>query len=144
MILHQILSSIKSCKKLHHVKDVFLLFTVIFPLLMHYYFILSIYSGYSLQCKSILHSSPKETQLFWGCLSFGEECRSVNFRPNFINTILLVFCKLLSRPFHKIDMTLGQGHKASGTRKNGQIKVAFLLGKSVIKFLERSWQEWSA
>ncbi len=37
-----------------------------------------------------IHSSPKETQLFWSCLSFGEECRSVNFGPNFICTLLLV------------------------------------------------------
>ncbi len=33
----------------------------------------------------VLHSSPKKTQLFWSCLSFGEECRSVNFGPNFIS-----------------------------------------------------------
>ena len=30
-------------------------------------------------------------------------------------------------------MTLGQGHKARGTRRNGQIKVAFLLGKSAVE-----------
>ena len=29
-------------------------------------------------------------------------------------------------------MTLGQGQKARGTRENGQMNVAFLLGKSVL------------
>ena len=37
-----------------------------------------------------IHSSPKETQLFCSCLSFGEKCRSVNFRPSLISTIFLV------------------------------------------------------
>ena len=35
------------------------------------------------------------------------------------------------RPFDKIDMTLDQGRNPRGTVKNWQIKVAFLLGKSV-------------
>ncbi len=48
-----------------------------------------------LQClmsnyNSLVHSSPKETQLFWSCLSFREECRSVNFGPNVISAILLI------------------------------------------------------
>ena len=37
-----------------------------------------------------IHSSPKETQLFWSCFSFGEECSLVNFGPNIISTILLI------------------------------------------------------
>ena len=36
------------------------------------------------------HSSPKETQLFWSCPSFGEECRSVNLGPNVISEMLLI------------------------------------------------------
>ncbi len=39
-----------------------------------------------------------------------------------------------SMPFDKIDMTLGEGQKARGSRKNGKIKVAFLLRKSVHHF----------
>ena len=42
----------------------------------------------------LVHSSPKERQLSRGCLSFEEECRSVNFWPNVISTMLLVtICK---------------------------------------------------
>ena len=54
-----------------------------------------------------------------GKVSFGEECRLVNFGP---------------RAFDKIDMTLGQGQKPWGTRENGKIKVVFLLGKSVERY----------
>ncbi len=51
-----------------------------------------------------LHSSPKETQLFWCCLSFGEECRSVNFGPN-------VTPKSISLGGHVSgSLTLVQGH----------------------------------
>ncbi len=39
--------------------------------------------------------------------------------------------KLLLRPFDKIDMTLGHGQWPRINRKNGWIKPAFLLGKSV-------------
>ncbi len=81
-----------------------------------------------------IHSSPKETQLFWSCLSFGEECRSVNFGPNFICILFLVTnCQ---KPHSKIpqcsrtvtwprvtDPGLGSPWK------NLEIKV--LLGKSV-------------
>ncbi len=42
-----------------------------------------------------------------------------------------VFGNLLWRAFHKIDMPLDQSHKSRGTRKNGHIKLALLLGKSV-------------
>ena len=47
--------------------------------------------------------------------------------------LIRVIYKLLSRPFHKIDMTLGQGRKPMGTGKKGHIKVVFLLGKSVFR-----------
>ncbi len=66
-----------------------------------------------------LHSSPKETQLFWSCRCFGEECRSVNFGPNFICAFPLV------------HMTRGHWLWSRVTKKNLEIKVAFLLGKSV-------------
>ncbi len=36
-------------------------------------------------------------------------------------------------------MTMGQGQKARGTRKNGQIKVAFLLGKLECIFSKKLW-----
>ena len=55
---------------------------------------------------------------------------SYNCEKSIGNIRLGVFCKLLSRPFEKVDMTLGQGQKARDTRKNWQFKVAFRLGKS--------------
>ena len=74
-----------------------------------------------------IHSSPKETQLFLSCLSFGEECRSVKFGPNIIFTMLLVpiWGLLLVTP-----RSISLGCHDPG--KNPEIKVAFLLGKSVV------------
>ena len=47
-----------------------------------------------------VHSSPKETQLFWSCQSFGEECRSVISGPNVISTMLLT--TICQKPHSKI------------------------------------------
>ncbi len=47
-----------------------------------------------------IHSSPKETQLFWSCLSFGEECAPFNFRPKVICRMLLV--AICQRPHSQI------------------------------------------
>ncbi len=38
----------------------------------------------------VVHSSPKETQLFISCLSFEEECTPFDFSPNIICRMLLV------------------------------------------------------
>ncbi len=43
------------------------------------------WDGYTDQNICYIHSSPKEMQLFSGCISFGEQCRSVNFWPNIIS-----------------------------------------------------------
>ena len=67
-----------------------------------------------------LHSFRKETQHFWSCISFGEECMPVNMGS------------LLPRPFNKIIKTLCHGQWPRGTEENGQIKVAFLFKKSVV------------
>ena len=56
--------------------------------------------------RPCVHYSAKETQHFWRCLSFGNECRSVKFRPN-----------------------VTQGHwllSWGSASKNQEIKVAFL------------------
>ena len=63
----------------------------------------------------LIHSSPKQTQVLRGCISFGEDCISVN----------------LTSCIDKIDMTLGQGQWPRINRNNGWIKPVFLLGKSV-------------
>ncbi len=72
---------------------------------------------YTMECGKVVHSSPKETHVFEGYISFGEECISVNLTSFIID---------------KIDMTLHQGQWPRITRKNGWIKPAFLLGKSVV------------
>ena len=61
----------------------------------------------------LIHSLPKETHLFWSCFSFGEECIPMNLGS------------------YTIIKTLCQGQWPRGTRKNGHIKVSFLLEKSV-------------
>ncbi len=37
-----------------------------------------------------VHSSPKETQVFQSCISFGEDCMSLNLESYIISTMLLV------------------------------------------------------
>ena len=70
------------------------------------YICISIFSAF------ILHSSSKETQVIEGCISLGEECILVNLTL-------------------RIDMILGQTQWPRDSRKNGWIKPAFLLVKSV-------------
>ncbi len=59
-----------------------------------------LYVTVKLHLKFHLHSSPKETQLFWSCLSFEEECMSVNFEPNVISIMLPV--TICQKPHSKI------------------------------------------
>ena len=42
------------------------------------------------------------------------------------------FCKLLSRAFDKIDMTLDQGRKPRGTGKMGTLNFRFFWGRVYI------------
>ena len=58
-----------------------------------------------------IHSSPKETQLFWSCLPFGEECRLVNFGPNVISTMLLI--TICQKTHFKMSSPFPYSHKTS-------------------------------
>ncbi len=103
-----------------------------------------------------VHSSPKETQLSWSCLSLGEECRSVNFGPNLICTLLLA--TICQKPHSKIPhhsctvmRHLSTSHCWNFTKLDASSKfescLSFLggvyVGKSGViqHFHEFSWQQ---
>ncbi len=150
-----------------------------------------LYVTVKLHLKFHLHSSPKETQLFWSCLSFEEECMSVNFEPNVISIMLPVticqkphskiphhsrtvrghlstshcwnFTKLVASSklerclsfweecmsenlgYPLVHITRGHWPWSRDTIKSPEIKVAFLLKKSVkLDGKIKWWINWRA
>ncbi len=98
--------------------------------------------------QKALHSSPKEMQLFWSCLSFGEECRSVNFGPNINCTLLLVTIR--QKPHSKIphhSRTVG-GHLSTSytcnftTLPKCNIKKKYGICISCNEISAISWKAW--
>ncbi len=82
-------------------------------------------------------------QLFWSCLSFGEECRSVNFESNVISTI----CETLHShiPYHLcvVMRHLSTSHCWNFTiLDSSTLKVTFLFGKSVCLINLRLYNIW--
>ena len=63
---------------------------------------------------TVLQKKRKLTQVFESCISFGEDCKPVDLES------------------YKISMTLCQGQWPRGTKKNEQIKFAFLFEKSAV------------
>ncbi len=76
---------------------------------------------------------PKRNATFLKLPFYEEECRSLNFRPNVISTMQLItiFCQLLPGLFFSVDMTQGHWPRSRMIRKILEIKIVFLLGKSV-------------
>ena len=68
-----------------------------------------------------IHSSPKETLLLRSCISFGEECRSVNFWRNVISAMFFVpICQKphpeISHNYHTLIRCLSTSHRRKITK----------------------------
>ncbi len=94
---------------------------------------LSVHPQTKVEC---IHSSPKETQLFWSCLSFWEECRSMKFWPKINCTILLIpICKKphskIPHRSHTVIRHQSASHCSNFTKLNASSKF-----KSCLSFWE--------
>ena len=90
-----------------------------------------------------MYTLPRKKCNFPEVAFLGDECRSVNFRPNVISTILLV---TIFACYSEEHFTWWTWHRVM--RKNLEIKIVFLFGKSVFPKNHhfvcscRSWLTW--